>query len=108
MTVNRALRELTADQLLVRYKGSGTYVAQPKFQSTLVEIRSIAQDIHDRGHRHTSKVLQLDSNDATEIKAQRIQVVPGAPLFHSLIVHDDDRKSVVSVKSVSVRVYIGG
>src|SRR3546814_17842805 len=51
MTVNRALRELTADQLLVRYKGSGTYVAQPQFQSTLVEIRSTAQDIHDRGHR---------------------------------------------------------
>lgn len=87
MTVNRALRELTTDQLLVRYKGSGTYVAQPKFQSTLIEIRSIAQDIRDRGHRHSSKVLQLDSVRANDLQARRFQVASGAKLFHSVIVH---------------------
>lgn len=87
MTVNRALRELTADQLLVRHKGSGTYVAQPKFQSTLVEIRSIAQDIHDRGHQHSSKVLLLNSAVANAVQGERLQIASGTPLFHSLIVH---------------------
>lgn len=87
MTVNRALRELTSDQLLVRYKGSGTYVAQPKFQSTLIEIRSIAQDIRERGHRHSSKVIDLGPSTATALQARRFGIEPKAALFHSVIVH---------------------
>jgi GntR family histidine utilization transcriptional repressor len=87
MTVNRALRELTADQLLVRRKGSGTYVAQPKFQSTLIEIRSIAQDIRDRHHRHTSKILLLEPMQAPEALAKRFGLPAKAPLFHSVLVH---------------------
>jgi GntR family histidine utilization transcriptional repressor len=94
MTVNRALRELTADQLLVRYKGSGTYVAQPKFQSTLIEIRSIAQDIRERGHRHGSKVLLLDSVRASELQARRYRIAPGARLFHSVIVHYENETAI--------------
>ena len=42
MTVNRAVRELTTEQVLTRIQGSGTFVAQQKYQSTLVEIKSIA------------------------------------------------------------------
>lgn len=87
MTVNRALRELTADQLLVRYKGSGTYVAQPKFQSTLIEIRSIAQDIRERGHRHSSKVVSLTRLTATDAQSRRFGIKARAALFHSVIVH---------------------
>ncbi len=90
MTVNRALRELTGDQLLVRIKGSGTYVAQPKFQSTLIEIRSIAQDIRERGHRHTSRVLQLDTKAASKVQLQRFGLAAGTQLFHSLIIHHDN------------------
>ncbi len=41
MTVNRALRELTAEQVLTRIQGAGTFVARPKYESTLVAIRSI-------------------------------------------------------------------
>src|SRR4051812_22009393 len=41
MTVNRAVRELTAEHVLTRRQGSGTYVAPQKYQATLVEIRSI-------------------------------------------------------------------
>jgi GntR family histidine utilization transcriptional repressor len=90
MTVNRALRELTAEQLLVRYKGSGTYVAQPKYQSTLIEIRSIAQDIRDRGHTHASQVLKLESRAATYAQALRFRIEPKSRLFHSIIVHFED------------------
>jgi len=90
MTVNRALRELAGDQVLVRYKGSGTYVAQPKYQSTLIEIRSVAQDIRDRGHVHTSKVLRLEARAATYAQAARFRIEPKARLFHSTIVHFED------------------
>ncbi|KHG49472.1 histidine utilization repressor domain protein [Enterobacter hormaechei subsp. xiangfangensis] len=45
MTINRALRELTDEGLLVRLQGVGTFVAEPKGQSALFEIRSIADEI---------------------------------------------------------------
>lgn len=38
MTINRALREMTADGLLVRMQGVGTFVAEPKTQSALFEV----------------------------------------------------------------------
>ena len=52
MTVNRAVRELTAEQVLTRRQGSGTYVAPQKYQATLVEIRNIADEVRARGHVH--------------------------------------------------------
>ena len=90
MTVNRALRELTNDGLLIRIKGSGTYVAQPKFQSTLIEIRSIAQDIRERGHQHSCQVLSMERLQASPAQARLYGIAPGAALFHSIIVHAEN------------------
>ena len=45
MTINRALRELTLDGRLVRVQGVGTFVAEPKAQSALFEVRNIADEI---------------------------------------------------------------
>jgi len=87
MTVHRALRELTADHVLVRYQGSGTYVAPAKIPSTLIEIRSIAQDIRDRGHEHSCQVLLLQRTAVTTPQAQRFQLPVGAPLLRSIILH---------------------
>lgn len=87
MTVNRALRELSNDGLLIRIKGSGTYVAQPKYQSTLIEIRSIAQDIRERGHVHSSQVVSIEPLKATSKQAKAYDIAKDAPLFRSIIVH---------------------
>src|ERR1700758_4494618 len=66
MTVNRALRELTADQVLTRVQGAGTFVAQPKYASTLVEIRSISDEIVARGHAYRADVLHLGASIVDE------------------------------------------
>ena len=87
MTVNRAVRELTAEQVLTRRQGSGTYVAPQKYQATLVEIRSIADEIRARGHRHRSTLELLENSRASELLAMQFDLAPGAPLFHSVIVH---------------------
>ena len=87
MTVNRAVRELTAEQVLIRVQGSGTYVAQHKYQSTLVEIKSIADEVHARGHRHRSELHLLERSKANELLALPFGVKTGHPLFHSVIVH---------------------
>lgn len=87
MTVNRALRELTADQILTRVQGSGTFVAQQKYQATLVAIRNIAEEVAARGHRHRAELHKLERVRATEGMAAPFGVPAGRTLFHSLIVH---------------------
>ena len=41
MTANRAMRELASEQVVVRVQGAGTFVAQEKYQATLVQIKNI-------------------------------------------------------------------
>ena len=87
MTVNRAVRELTTEQILVRRQGSGTYVAPQKYQATLVEIRNIADEIRERGKQHTSRVLVLEAQASDDLLAAEFALEAGGPLYHSLIVH---------------------
>jgi GntR family histidine utilization transcriptional repressor len=87
MTVNRAVRELTAEQVLTRVQGSGTYVAQRKYQATLVEIKSIADEIRARGHAHRSELHKLERTKASELLANEFALPAGHLLFHSVIVH---------------------
>ncbi|WP_423679246.1 histidine utilization repressor [Undibacterium sp. WLHG33] len=94
MTVNRAVRELTSEQILHRIQGSGTYVAQQKYQATLVEIKSIAEEIRSRGHAHRSELHLLKEVPANEQLAHEFQVKPGHRLFHSVIVHFEDNVAI--------------
>lgn len=87
MTVNRALRELSDEQIVERRQGSGTYVAQQKYQSTLVEIRNIADEIAARGHAHRSELHRLERVKASDALAQRLGVSAGSVVFHSVVVH---------------------
>lgn len=56
MTVNRALKELESERILERRQGSGTFVAQQKFNHTFIEVRNIAQDILDSQKNYQAKV----------------------------------------------------
>ncbi len=94
MTVNRAVRELTAEQVLTRRQGAGTYVAPQKYQATLVEIRNIADEIRARGHSHRSKLLLLRAESAGEALAAQFGLDAGATLFHSVIVHFENEQPI--------------
>ncbi|MDH4190373.1 MAG: histidine utilization repressor, partial [Betaproteobacteria bacterium] len=87
MTVNRALRELASEQVVTRVQGAGTFLAQQKYQTTLVEIRSIADEVRDRGHRHSCEVMQLEAVRAPAAFARKFEVRRGHLLFHSVLVH---------------------
>jgi GntR family histidine utilization transcriptional repressor len=90
MTVNRAVRELTSEQVLIRVQGSGTYVAQYKYQATLVEIKSIADEVRGRGHVHCSALKLLERSKASDLLAKRFRVRSGHALFHSIILHHEN------------------
>lgn len=94
MTVNRAIRELGDERIVERVQGSGTYVAQQKYQSTLVAIRNIAEEIAARGHRHRSELQSLTRGKAGEALARQFGIAPGQPLFHSVVVHFEDEQPI--------------
>jgi GntR family transcriptional regulator, histidine utilization repressor len=87
MTAHRALRELTAEGVLRRVQGVGSFVAAPKPQSALLEIRNIAGEISQRGHRHSAIVQLLRRERADAATARALGLAKGAGFFHSLIVH---------------------
>jgi GntR family transcriptional regulator, histidine utilization repressor len=94
MTVNRALRELTSEQVLTRVQGAGTFVARPKYESTLVAIRSISDEIVARGHRYHAKVLHIGAAIADETLAGEMQVGAGSPIFYSRVLHFENDEPV--------------
>ena len=90
MTVNRALRELTAEGRIKRIQGRGTFVADNKPQAALLQIRSIAEEIHDRGGSYSCTVHLLQEEKAKPSVAQAMCLEPYTPIFHSIIVHKDN------------------
>jgi GntR family histidine utilization transcriptional repressor len=94
MTANRALSELTAERVLRRVRGAGTFVAAPPRGSTLVEIRSIADEIRERGHAHRARVLSLARRPPPPPVAAELGLAPGEPAFRSRIVHLEDHLPV--------------
>jgi GntR family histidine utilization transcriptional repressor len=87
MTVNRAMRELAAEHLVRRVPGLGTFVAEPVAASSLVEIRSIADEITARLHRHHAVVEVLESVTLDDAASLGFDDAGNGVLFHSVIVH---------------------
>jgi len=89
MTINRALRELTTEGVLTRKKGAGSFVAPQKPQFTLLQIRSIAEEIQEWGGDHQVRIISLDRIPADDHLLKSMQLEPDSTVFHSLLLHKD-------------------
>jgi GntR family histidine utilization transcriptional repressor len=87
MTANRALRELATEGVLVRVQGVGSFVAERKGHSALFEVRNIADEITERGHRHRARVVVLQAEAASLEVSDALQLPDGAAVFHSVLAH---------------------
>src|SRR5512133_1306426 len=87
MTVNRALRELAAEGLVTRVQGSGTRVAQLHRISSRLTIRDIHEEVAERGHVHTARVLCAAREKAGAPVAASLGLRKGAAVFHSVLIH---------------------
>ena len=94
MTINRALRELSTDGVVVRLAGVGTFVAERKGSSALFEVHNIADDVRRRGHHHRTDVVSLREEPA-DVRVHRLFGIPeGGPIFHSRVVHFEDDHAI--------------
>ena len=104
MTANRALKELRDEGVLVRIAGVGSFVADRHARSHPLEIRSIADEIGERGHTHRAEIVKLERVRAVADLAEDFGVPPRSELFCSVIVHfENDRPVQLEDRYVSPR-----
>ena len=87
MTVNKAMRDLAEAGVVRRFVGDGTYVAERKAESPLLDANNIADEIQSRGNVHSARVLSLCALPASEEVALYMGVRTGHEMFCSMIVH---------------------
>ncbi len=94
MTVNRALRELTAEGQLERVAGVGTFVAEGKPQSNLLLIAHIRDEIDARGHEYLCKVITQAREPASFEVAAAFGLGVDTSLFHLVCVHMENGRPI--------------
>lgn len=104
MTIHIALRDLSAEGVLLRKQGAGTFVAPRRSQSTFLELRNIHTEIVGRGNRHSTDVLTLESLNCGMAIATEMNIPTGSLVFHSVLVHrENDRPIQVEDRYVNMR-----
>ena len=87
MTANRALRELTDEGLVTRVQGLGSFVAELHRISSTLRIRDIQEEVTERGHVHTCRMVRSEVTRATAELAQMLGLRAGVKVFHTVLVH---------------------
>lgn len=90
MTARRALQELAEQGVLSRTQGAATCVASLKNQSSMLQIRNIADEIRARDHQYRAEVIELGSCEASIGIARHLKIDVGDRIFYSLICHWQD------------------
>ena len=80
--VRQSLHEMESEGLVVRRKGKGTFIANPKVGESLVQkLTGFYQDMVEKGYKPITKVLHLRIAPAGEKVASFLEIEPGTRVF---------------------------
>lgn len=88
MTARRAVTELVQEGLAVRQQGAGAFVASQRATGSLLHIQAIDQEIVDRGHQHSCRVLEL-CKVRPPVRAAKALGVGSRQVAFSKLVHSE-------------------
>jgi len=94
MTARRALQDLLLEGTLVRIKGKGSYVAQEKQHSSLLQINSISNEIKNAGNTHRLEQLSLTKIKADAEISKLTGIAENENIFHSQVIHYQNQKPI--------------
>jgi GntR family transcriptional regulator len=79
-TMRRAMQHLVDKGLVVRRRGIGTRVVQPKLRRPL-ELTSLYDDLTRAGRKPTTEILSLEKVEAADDVAERLEVPEGTSVL---------------------------
>jgi GntR family transcriptional regulator len=79
MTVRQALSRLVFEGLVVRHRGRGSFVAEPRLEHTKVWL-SFEEEMRARGAHPTIKLLDMRTEPAEGNVAENLRLAEGAPV----------------------------
>ena len=92
MTARRALQELGEQGILVRTQGRGSFVADARPMSSMLQVQSIDTEIRARGREHSAEVLTLEKVEADHNTAVLLGLDQDAVIYHSIVLHNENGK----------------
>jgi GntR family transcriptional regulator len=81
MTLRRALRLLETRGLLVRRRGDGTYVAEPKIERQAGQLVPFTRGMERRGYVPGARIITLEKRPADAAVAQELGLPVSAPVY---------------------------
>ena len=79
-TMRRAMQHLVDKGLVVRRRGIGTRVVQPKLRRPL-ELTSLNDDLNQAGRKPSTEVLSFERVEATDEVAERLEIPEGTSVL---------------------------
>jgi GntR family transcriptional regulator len=101
LTVRAALDDLVREGYLVRRRGSGTFVSEPKIAQELT-MTSFSEDMRRRGMRPASKTLELKVVPAGARLGRFLHVSPSEPVVVAKRLRLADRETM-AIETLHVR-----
>lgn len=80
-TVNKAVSALAAAGLIERHRRAGSFVAQPRIQSAVVEIPDIQAEIARQGGQYIFRLLKRRKRTAAARRPEELALAQGDPLL---------------------------
>ena len=81
-TLRSAIKRLTAEGKLYSLKGSGTYVAPPKLERNLQDVKSTTESVRGAGHMLRNVVLDVQVIECNKYLSKRLEVPLGHKVFY--------------------------
>ncbi|MCK8817608.1 GntR family transcriptional regulator [Natroniella sulfidigena] len=74
MTVRRAISELVDAGMVYKQKGKGTFVAKPKLENVVFELKNFHEEIRSRGMQPRTKLLEVKIVKADQELAEKLEI----------------------------------
>lgn len=87
MTINRAITELSQQNILKRIQGSGTFVMPKKASSQPLKVVDIVGEIEGRGNQHKAEIISQKLIPASTIIAKKLEIDIDTTLYFCHIIH---------------------
>ncbi len=81
-TLQKTVQNLITRGLIEIRRGKGTFVTQPRLTQELTELSGFVEDMRAHGRHPTARLINKQTENASEAVATKLALEPGTPVVH--------------------------